>query len=92
VGLLGEAIAEAQAEIEEDLELARSDEDAVRRLEALRIVSYKLKRLAQHTRASRRLLNDLRKLRRLLLGERDSDTSGERRAALAAVAFREPER
>ena len=92
VGLLAEAIAEAQAEIEEDLEAARRDEDALRRLEALRIVSYKLERLAQHTRASRRLLNDLRTLRRLLLGERDPETSGEQRAALAAVAFRNPER
>jgi hypothetical protein len=91
VRLMADAIAEARAEIQEDLELARADEGAVRRLEALQIVSYKLDRLAQHTRASQRLLNDLRTLRRLLLGERAPEASGEQRAVMAAVAFRERE-
>ncbi len=35
-------------------------------------MTYKLDRLSQHVAASRRLLNDLRTLRRLLMGERDS--------------------
>jgi len=39
-------------------------------LQALRLVLYKLEKLEQHIRASRRLLNDLRTLRRLLLDER----------------------
>jgi hypothetical protein len=36
-------------------------------------VAYKLERLAEHARSSRRLLNDLRTLRRLLLDERHGD-------------------
>ncbi len=71
VGLLREALLEAQAAIGEDIALARA-EDATRRIEALQLVTYKLDRLSQHVAASRRLLNDLRTLRRLLMGERDS--------------------
>lgn len=71
VGLLREALEEARAAIGEDLARARA-EDAARRIEALQLVSYKLDRLSQHVGASRRLLNDLRTLRRLLLGERES--------------------
>src|SRR5262245_57200146 len=69
VGLLSEAMAEARAGIEEDIAVARGEE-APRRLEALQLVTYKLERLQQHLVASRRILNDLRTLRRLLLSER----------------------
>ena len=41
-----------------------------RRLEALRLVLYKLERLEHHLKASCLELNDLRTLRRLLLQER----------------------
>jgi len=41
-----------------------------RRRDALRLVLYKLEKLEQHIKVSRRLLNDLRTLRRLLLEER----------------------
>jgi len=47
-----------------------SAEGAARRHEALRLVVYKLDRLAWHMQAGHRTLNDLRTLRRLLLGER----------------------
>jgi len=70
VGLLREALLEAQAAIGEDIALARA-ESATRRVEALQLVTYKLDRLSQHVGASRRLLNDLRTLRRLLLSERE---------------------
>jgi len=70
VGLLREALEEARAAIGEDIALARA-EDATRRIEALQLVTYKLDRLSQHVAASRRLLNDLRTLRRLLMGERE---------------------
>ena len=46
-------------------------ETAGRRLDALRLVDYKLIQLEHHLTAAGRLLNDLRALRRLLLGERD---------------------
>ena len=41
---------------------------AERRIDTLRLVDYKLKQLAEHLGASRRILNDLQMLRRLLLG------------------------
>jgi nitrogenase molybdenum-iron protein alpha/beta subunit len=70
LGLLGEALQEAQGTIQEDIEAvaqAGADESA-RRLQALQLVSYKLDQLRQHLGASSRILNDLRTLRRLLMG------------------------
>ena len=69
VHLLEEAIVETRAGIVEDIDAAEA-ENAERRLDALRLVEYKLKQLQDHMHASGRLLNDLRTLRRLLLGER----------------------
>lgn len=80
IGLLIEAIAEAKQEIEADVTTvcgARSE----RRLQALRLVRYKLFVLEQHLRISRRMLNDLRRLRRPLL-EDEPDLS--RHAKLAS--------
>jgi hypothetical protein len=70
VSLLGEALEQTQDTIEEDIATARADR-AARRLEALLLVNYKLERLRYHVGASRQTLNDLRTLRRLLLGERE---------------------
>jgi hypothetical protein len=69
IGLLREAIDKAQHAVTAEATRARS-ESAARRLEALQLVAYKLDRLAWHVDGSRRLLNDLRTLRRLLLRER----------------------
>jgi len=69
VGLLRESLDEAYAEIQDDTEIAQA-EGAERRLQALRVVDLKLNQLRQHTLASLIILNDLRMLRRLLLGER----------------------
>jgi hypothetical protein len=71
VNLLQEATGEAQEEIETEANLLTSPELA-RRKEALQLVSYKLGKLAFHMSASRRLLNDLRTLRRLLMEERQA--------------------
>jgi hypothetical protein len=69
VRLLVEAITEAKREIGVDLDsLAQPKSD--RRVEALRVVQFKLDKLEQHLTTSSRLLNDLRTLRRLLLDER----------------------
>jgi len=68
VGLLMETIADARKELAADVAAAEKRPD--RRLEALRIVQYKLEKLESHFQASSRLLNDLRTLRRLLLEER----------------------
>jgi hypothetical protein len=71
VGLLREAVQKAKDAVGEEAVRADS-ESAGRRLEALRLVTYKLDRLAGHVSASHRLLQDLRTLRRLLRGERQS--------------------
>jgi hypothetical protein len=67
--LLSEAMLEARQDIESDI-AAQPGSNAPRRVEALRLVLYKLDKLEQHILASRRVLNDLRSLRRLLLHER----------------------
>lgn len=69
LGLLAQVIEEAQQSFEADL---REEESvaSTRRVEAFRLVSYNLERLGQHVRSSRRILNDLRTLRRLLHQER----------------------
>jgi hypothetical protein len=69
VRLLLEAISEGKNDIHLDLEAAtRAHSD--RRIEALRLVEFKLAKLEQLLHDSSRVLNDLRSLRRLLLEER----------------------
>ncbi len=72
VSLLADAIEIALAEVEAEAVLAGADR-AERRLEALQLVAFKLTKLSSHMTASRRILNDLRSLRRLLLEERTLD-------------------
>ncbi len=67
--MLAEAIAEAQADVDAQMQLA-VQQKAERRKEALQLVSYNLVKLNTHITNSRRVLNDLRSLRRLLLEER----------------------
>ncbi|PYX33544.1 MAG: hypothetical protein DMG80_05645 [Acidobacteria bacterium] len=59
----------ARQEIATDL-AAASEAPSDRRLEALRVIHYKLEKLEQHLHSSSRTLNDLRSLRRLLFDER----------------------
>ncbi len=66
--LLAEAVREARLDVEADI--SSQGDPHQRRLQALRIVSYKLEKLEQHMKVSRRILNDLRSLRRLLFEER----------------------
>ena len=75
VSRLAQAIDDAACQIEADIREA-SRNGATRRLEALQLARYKLGLLRGHFVASRRLLNDLRTLRRLLLGEREAGGNG----------------
>jgi len=70
VAMLSEALAEARLEVEAEVAAAESDH-ADRRKQALLLVSYNLAKLHLHITSSRRILNDLRSLRRLLLAERE---------------------
>jgi len=71
VAMLAEALDEARRDIEQEVALAeREGEGADRRKQALLLVSYNLDKLNLHITSSRKILNDLRSLRRLLLAER----------------------
>lgn len=84
VGMLREAIRKANDQVLKESAIATSVK-AGRRLEALRIVTYKLDRLDEHMKASHTLLNELRTLKRLLVGERQSgQTTNEGSAVVSA--------
>jgi hypothetical protein len=69
VNLLREEVLSVEMEILEEICDPAAD-GAARRLDALRLVHYKLKQLDGHLGSSSRILNDLRALRRLLTAER----------------------
>ena len=72
--LLDEVLQEIQGTTEEELKRVVLADTMVigRSVEALHLLGYKLEQLRHHVQASSRILNDLRTLRRLLLGERKS--------------------
>ncbi len=69
MNLLLEAAREAQGEVEAEIALA-VEPSMVRRKQALQLADYKLVKLSSHIDSTRKILNDLRMLRRLLLDER----------------------
>jgi hypothetical protein len=69
--LLADAILEAKRDVEADVSSV-ANSNFPRRVEALRLVLYKLEKLEEHLKASRRMLNDLRTLRRLLLEQKSA--------------------
>ena len=69
LSLLLEAAREARDAVVADLGPA-GDSRYKRHTAVLRLVSYNLEKLEKHVKISRRILNDLRTLRRLLLEER----------------------
>jgi hypothetical protein len=74
VAMLAEALEEARREIDEELRNT-SQEGTERKKQALLLVSHNLDKLKLHITSSRRILNDLRSLRRLLLSERRSSAA-----------------
>ena len=83
VRMLAEAVDEARRDVEEEVASAEQDR-ADRRKEALLLVSYNLAKLNLHISSSRRILNDLRTLRRLLLAERGLLAQQEEESEVAA--------
>ena len=67
--LLAQTIFETKLDIEADVQ-RESSSNFPRRAEALKLTLYTLSRLEFHMNRSRRILNDLRTLRRLLFEER----------------------
>ena len=84
VALLAQAIEEAKLDVSGDIALALADR-ANRRRDALQLVLYNLSKLETHMSASRRILNDLRTLRRLLLDERALHEAATSNGAAGAV-------
>ena len=84
VALLAESLDEARREVEAEIVLAER-ERADRRKKALLLVSYNLAKLNLHITTSRRILNDLRTLRRLLLSERSLDGQPESSGDIAEI-------
>jgi hypothetical protein len=71
--LLSEAVTDAKRDIEVQIQAQTQRESSPkpsRRLDALRVVHYNVEKLEFHTNCNRRILNDLRSLRRLLFEER----------------------
>ena len=69
VSMFSDSVADAKREIESDMQRELKS-NAPRRLDALRLAAYNLEKLEVHLNKSRRILNDLRSLRRLLFEER----------------------
>ena len=76
VAMLADALDEARRDVEAEVAAAERD-GAERRKQALLLVSYNLAKLNLHITTSRRILNDLRSLRRLLLAERNQRAEAE---------------
>jgi hypothetical protein len=84
VAMLAEALEEARRDVENEIAAAAQD-GAERRKQALLLVAYNLAKLNLHITTSRRILNDLRSLRRLLLAERGLPVAEPEEEASAAA-------
>ena len=69
VDVLALTVLDAVVDLTRDRKIAVADGDK-RRVDAIDLAQYKLKALTRHLHQSRRILNDLRTIRRLLLDER----------------------
>lgn len=69
IALLEESIGDAVRDVKDHAQQASQQQDA-RSVEALNLALYKMSQLSLHMHKSRRILNDLRTIRRLLFQER----------------------
>jgi hypothetical protein len=74
LALLLDSVDEARGDLDAEVALAVAA-GAERRLEAIQLATYKLSQLKVHLTTSRRLLNDLRAIRRLVFGEREAEAA-----------------
>jgi hypothetical protein len=78
IDLLIEAIVESRRDVDADIALLQNNQSK-RSKQALQLVSANLAKLSQYMTASRRILNRLRTMRRLLLEERQVDKTPQTR-------------
>ena len=76
IALLEESIEDAVRDVTEHVQIASADQDP-RRVEALTLALFKMNQLSSHMDKSRRLLNDLRTVRRMLFHERHGESAAE---------------
>lgn len=76
IDLLLDAIEETRRDVGSEIRMSTGP-NRERRAEALQLVALNLNKLSSHITKSRRILNDLRTLRRLLLDERKPMASTE---------------
>jgi len=65
LGLLAQVVGDAHQAVQADIQ-GSAESVRPRRVEALRLIGYNLEKLGSHLKTSRRILNDLRMLRRIL--------------------------
>jgi hypothetical protein len=85
IDLLLEAIEETRHDVGSEIRLSGDHSDE-RRVQALRLVALNLDKLSCHVTKSRRICNDLRTLRRLLLGERKPVAEAEPESKIIGAA------
>jgi hypothetical protein len=85
VDLLLEAIEETRRDVAAEVRLSTGSNDE-RRVQALQLVALNLNNLSCHVTKCRRICNDLRTLRRLLLSERKPAAEAESRSVVAGAA------
>jgi hypothetical protein len=85
--LMAQTVFETKLDIEADVQ-RESSSNYPRRAEALKLTLYTLSRLEFHMERSRRILNDLRTLRRLLFEER---TASAKEIEVQPIRSAEPE-
>jgi hypothetical protein len=83
VALLAETVMDTKRELQADAE--KPGVNVARRLDAIRLAVYTLEKLEFHMNKSRRMLNDLRTLRRHLLQDRPSSRSDAKATAKVNV-------
>jgi len=85
IDLLLEAIEETRRDVGAEIRLSTGP-GGQHRAQALQLVALNLNKLSSHVTKSRRILNDLRSLRRLLLEERKPLSEEEFQSKVAGVA------
>ena len=85
IDLLLEAIEETRRDVGSEIRMSGGPADE-RRVQALQLVALNLNKLSGHVTKCRRICNDLRTLRRLLLGERRPSAQAEPESKIVGAA------
>jgi hypothetical protein len=90
LALLSISVADNKERIEAEIRDG-ANEEMPRHLELLRLVAYHLQGLERHLKASRRVLSNLYKLRRLVLKEITANVAEEKASEIPTIEIHEPQ-